>query len=487
MVKIQRKGNINFRFLLVVLALIIISQIILTVYSNNAFHSFLVNTQEWYQNFSVKRMANLTSTSLELIVETQMNQKELIQEQKSKVINSIDIIISQNIMEKNADQICLFIYDGENFIPVDGGEEIYGIIYEQKHFGTAANRYQYADSLFSGLRMDLIESEKIMIVTEDEEIFHVFVPFVPDGEFIGALYMKVTPNFSTLSEEFISTYNDFSRIYLILVFVGMALIYVVFSYTLNQRDKAQKLANIEHDKFLKEKIEREKENAFTRRIYHAYHKAEKIIGFINSDLDIMDKQNVEQLKTRVHKYTNFIGRVIYDMKYYDPPLHSIINPIFQTELNEVTRFIVDNMFLRIYKKSPMFTIEQSYDDQIPIINVNEFVIWEIIEPLIQNSISHNPDKHINIHIMTKYDADNSRIIFVLKDDGKGIQNDLFEKNEDGVKKLFLEHVSTKNMFDQQYGLGCYIAYILSTKYLGWELDAENNPDGGCVFRLTIPL
>ena len=43
------------------------------------------------------------------------------------------------------------------------------------------------------------------------------------------------------------------------------------------------------------------------------------------------------------------------------------------------------------------------------------------------------------------------------------------------------------MFDQQYGLGCYIAYILSTKYLGWELDAENNPDGGCVFRLTIPL
>jgi hypothetical protein len=432
-------------------------------------------------------MANLTSTSLELLVETQMNQKEVTPEQKSKVINSLDIIFSQHIMEKNAEEICLFIYNEGDFISIDDGEELYNMLYENKSIQVKKNMYKYADSLFKKIKLNLIETERIKIITEDEKIFHVFVPFVPDGEFIGALYMKVKPNFSILSKEFVHTYNDFSRVYIMLVFAGLALIYIVFSFTLTQRDKAQKLAYIEHERFLKEKIEREKENTFTRRIYHAYHKAEKIIGFINSDLEILGKKNVEEIKLRVHKYTNFIGRVIYDMKYYDPPLHSIINPIFKTDLNEVCKFIVENMFLRIYKRTTMFTIKEVYDDKIPILGVNEFIIWEIIEPLIQNSISHNADKHVNITITTNYEIDKNKIILKIADDGSGIKEELLEKNEDGIKKLFLESVSTKNMLNQQYGLGCYIAHILATKYLGWTLDVENSPEGGCFFELTIPV
>jgi len=484
---LKNKKNVNFRFLLVVLVLIIASQIILTVYSNNAFHSFLVNTQDWYQNFSVKRIANLTSTSLELLVETQMNQKEVTSGQKSKVINSLDIIFSQHIMEKSADEICLFIYNDGKFIPINDGEELYSLLYENAEIKVETNRFEYADSLFQKIKMDLIETERIKIITEDEKIFHVFVPFVPDGEFIGALYMKVKPNFSILSKEFVSTYNDFSKAYIIVIFAGLVLIYIVFSYTLNQRDKAQKLAYLEHEKFLKEKIEREKENTFTRRIYHAYHKAEKIIGFINNDLEVLGEKNLEEIRSRVGKYTNFIGRVIYDMKYYDPPIHSIINPIFQTDLNEVCRFIVENMFMRIYKKSSMFTIREVYDNKLPIININEFVIWEIIEPLIQNSISHNANKHVNVVITTKYDAEANKIYLTIQDDGIGIKPELLKQNEDGIKKIFLENVSTKNMLDQKYGLGCYIAYILSTKYLGWTLDAENTTGVGCVFTLNIPV
>ncbi|MGE5859258.1 MAG: hypothetical protein ACM34J_01805, partial [Ignavibacteria bacterium] len=40
---------------------------------------------------------------------------------------------------------------------------------------------------------------------------------------------------------------------------------------LRAKEKAQQLAGQEHERFIKEKIEREKENTFTRRIYHAYH------------------------------------------------------------------------------------------------------------------------------------------------------------------------------------------------------------------------
>jgi hypothetical protein len=87
--------KIDFRLVLLLLVIIIGAQLVLTFYSKNAFHSFLLNTQDWYQNYSVKRMANLTSTSLELLVETQITQKQLDRTQRNKVIKSFDIIFSQ--------------------------------------------------------------------------------------------------------------------------------------------------------------------------------------------------------------------------------------------------------------------------------------------------------------------------------------------------------------------------------------------------------
>ena len=53
-----------------------------------------------------------------------------------------------------------------------------------------------------------------------------------------------------------------------------------------------------------------------------------------------------KLRNRVSKYSNFISRVIYDMKWYDPPLQTIRNPIFRTDLNEVIQFIVETYFFK---------------------------------------------------------------------------------------------------------------------------------------------
>ena len=40
----------------------------------------------------------------------------------------------------------------------------------------------------------------------------------------------------------------------------------------------------------------------------------------------------------------------------------------------------------------MFDFEMLLDDKMPIVNINEFVVWEILEPLIQNSIDHGDKK-----------------------------------------------------------------------------------------------
>jgi signal transduction histidine kinase len=483
----KRILKIDFRLLLTLLVLIIAAQLILTFYSKNSFHSFLLNTHEWYQNFSVKRIANLTSTSLELLVETQITQKQFDQTQKNKVIKSFDIIFSQHIMEKNAEEVCLFVYYQNRFVPIDDGQALFSILTDEKQVNYNYDRYANAQVLFNSIKDNLIKSEKIQVIVKDEKDFYIFVPFAPNGEFLGALYMKVIPNFSPISREFINGFNDVALIYVMLVSVGLILIYIVFSYTLKEKEKAQETAYREHEKLIEERVRREKENTFTKRIYHAYHKAEKVIGFINMDLDLLKSENVDEIKSRVGKYSNFIGRVIYDMKYYDPPIQTIINPIFQTDINDVCKFVIDNLFLRIYKTSKMFSFNQSYDPSLPIINVNEFIIWEVVEPILQNSIVHNSDRKIIISVTTKYEADNKKIFILISDDGVGILPELLEKDESGIQKLFLEYYSSKNFDGRQYGFGCYIAHTLAVKYCGWDMQVENLSTKGCMFTIEIPV
>jgi hypothetical protein len=50
---------------------------------------------------------------------------------------------------------------------------------------------------------------------------------------------------------------------------------------------------------------------------------------------------------KVIAYSNFISRIIYDAKWYDQDINTIVNPVFQSNINAIIEFIVQNVFLRI--------------------------------------------------------------------------------------------------------------------------------------------
>jgi len=199
----------------------------------------------------------------------------------------------------------------------------------------------------------------------------------------------------------------------------------------------------------------------------------------------MNAPGIEELKNKVITYSNFISRIIYDMKWYDQDINTIINPMFRTNINEVIKFIVENVFLRISSKNEMFTFKLDLDDKLPLVNVNEFVIWEILEPLIQNSIDHGNKRLITIKISTKYDAAKNLSYIIIEDDGVGIKEELLQFSENGIKRIFLENESTKKVEGANSGYGCYIAYQMAVEKCGWDIDAFNLKEGGCRFILTI--
>jgi hypothetical protein len=476
--------HFEFKHLTVLFIILFSFQLILSFINKSSINSFLKNTQEWYQKDSAERLANLTTTSFELLIET-FNPKEIPDEKEVRsIVQSFDIIFSQQALQHNIEEICVLVFRNNRIYAIDDGKVLYNVLIRNIDV-TELSKISHASAvhMFENIKDELITKEQIYSFLTDKQTFNIFVPFVVKGELVGVLYMKNTPNFSFITSQISSSYDETSVIYLSLILFGLLAMYFISSYTVKERDDAQKLLFEEHEKNLKKQIHYEKEMLFTKRIYHTHHKAEKVMGFIKDDLRNLRSDNTDEIKERVTKYSNFISRVIYDMKWFDPPLQTIRNPIFKTNLNNVIRFIVEHIFLRISQESHAFEIKLDLDENLPIVLVNEFVIWEIIEPLIQNSIEHGSEPLLTICIKTAYNQEDKVSIIEVADNGNGIIPELLETDKTGVQIIFRENVTSKKSEEQNVGYGCYIAYEIS-KRCGWELKAENL-NKGCKFIITI--
>ncbi len=211
------------------------------------------------------------------------------------------------------------------------------------------------------------------------------------------------------------------------------------------------------------------------------------MGFIKEDLRVLKPDNIDAIKMRINKYANFIARVIYDMKWYDPPVQTIRSGIFKTNLNDVLSFLVQYVFKRISLGSDTNKFILQLDESVPIANINEFVVWEVFEPIIQNCVEHAGSNEVVVTIKTEFNVHTQETKVMIMDNGVGIEPWLLEKDAQGQKKIFLEHTSTKPTVGKQHsGYGCYIAHEIAQQRCGWELDADNRPEHGAVFTFTIP-
>ncbi len=480
-----KEYHFEFKHVTVLFLILFAFQLIISFINKASIKSFLNSTQEWYQKDSAEEIANLTTTSIELVLESIDSQSELTKEKQRKVIQSFDIIFSQQQLKHNIEGLYILVNSGDDVYAIDDGKTLFSFLLDHKQIERTTDKNKLSViGMYEKIKNELSSTEQIKSIITDKKTFNIFVPFVLRGEFIGAVYMKNTPDFSFISNQVISNYDETSIIYLSLILFGLLAMYFISSYTVKERDEAQKLLFDEHETNIKKQITYEKELIFTKRIYHTHHKAEKIMGFIKEDLRMLSPENINDVKYRVSKYSNFISRVIYDMKWYDPPLQTIRNQIFRTNLNEVIRFIVDNIFLRISTKSNAYEIKLETDPNLPVVPVNEFVVWEIIEPLIQNSIDHGGEGNLIISCKTIFDESKRKSYVIIEDNGKGIAPELLKINSNGIKNVFIENTTTKNTGLQNSGYGCYIAYEI-TKRCGWDIDAINLETGGCRFTITI--
>jgi hypothetical protein len=490
-----RTYRFELRHITLLFIVLLVFQLIVSFLHKASLQKFLVKTQEWYQQDSAERLANLTTTSLELLLEGNIRKGVANDREVSKMVQGLNIILSQQLLNQNVQEVCVIVPADTSVVAIDDGNALYDHIFRGRPprakvpspgASAQAASHAHAIELYRRVAPAIRGSEQIQTVLEGKQTFHVFVPFVPHGEFMGAVYMKNTPDFSFISREIISSYDEIALTFSGLILFGLLAMFYIFSFTMKERNEAQQLLFRKEKEHFAEQIRHEKEMLFTKRIYHTHHKAEKVMGFIKEDLRSLSDRNIEEVKNRVIKYSNFIARVIYDMKWYDPPVQTIRSSSFQTNINEVLRFLTRNVFQRVSggSSSPRFELHLAAD--VPAVPVNEFVVWEAFEPIIQNSLEHGNVPDLLVTISTSFDAAARLISVVVSDNGVGLAPDLLEPDGRGVKGVFLENVSTKPKGNQHSGYGCYVAFEIATQRCGWTLDAVNNDTRGCRFTFTIP-
>ena len=476
--------HFEWKHLLVLFVVLILFQLIVSYIHKISIQNLLNKTQDWYKQHSVEKIANLTTTSLELLLETSPTPDLQNLETEKTMVQAFNIIFSQQILQQNVEEICILFQSEGKIHSIDNGQDLYDYIYKHHIINSNDTQHQRAIRLYNEFSEEIRINEQIHSMREGEQSFHVFVPLVPKGEYAGAVYLQISPDLSFISNQISSSYDETSLIFSAFILFGLMAMFYISAYSVRERDETQRILYDEREKHVREQLDRKKESLFTKRIYHTHHKAEKIMGFIKDDLRNISPEKLNETKYSVTKYANFISRVIYDMKWYDPPLQTIRNSMFKTDLNEVLKFVVNNIFQRTSDQVKHISFALNLDENIPIVPINEFVVWEIIEPLIQNSVEHAEKEQIKIILETIYDKKIKQIQLQVKDNGNGVRADLLKKNSQGIKKIFLENISTKSG-EQNSGYGCFLAYEICRR-CGWQLDADNCPPAGCCFTILIP-
>lgn len=474
--------HFEIRHILVLVVVIILFQLVLSYIHSVSVQNVLSKTMELYRQDSAERIAHQTATALEVLLDQSLSNPG----SRQQTTQSINIILNQQILQKNVDDICIVLEKEGKVIILEDGAAFYDFIYRSESVITSIPpRYRHVKEYYLAKRDEIISNEQIITQIRGSHEFQVLVPFVPKGEYIGALYVQMTPDIAGITEEISTVYNESGALFTALILFGLLAMFYISSFTVKERDYALTLLFREREGQIRQRIIHEKESQFTRRIYHAHHKAEKIMGFINEEIHGLSRENIDEFRMKVNKYARFVSRVIYDMKSVEPPIHIIRGSMFNTDVNAVIDFLVNHIFMRVFERRSSFRFELHPDPELKPININEYVIWQILEPLIQNSIDHNPQSDLVINITTRRHQDGTHGLIIISDNGRGIDTELLKIDPaTGMQELFKENVSTKNNPNES-GYGCYIAYEMAVRRCGWQIRAENRSEGGCQFILTI--
>lgn len=188
----------------------------------------------------------------------------------------------------------------------------------------------------------------------------------------------------------------------------------------------------------------------------------------------LDTQTIKKLSTDIYFELEQLSRLINNllqMTYLEA--ESVKLQIEPHSLKDVINFVIKTLSKKIDNR-PIYI---KLPAQLPDIPFDNTLMQEVFINLIDNAIKLTPpDSPIEISVI----KETNRIVVSVEDRGPGI---MFDE----VNKLF-EKFYRGRLLSTERGLGLGLAICHRIiKAHGGDIWAENRPEGGAIFRFTLPL
>ena len=139
--------------------------------------------------------------------------------------------------------------------------------------------------------------------------------------------------------------------------------------------------------------------------------------------------------------------------------------------------LIDAAILKFKKRYPEWSVAIDIPDEVVIIPMDAMLISQVIMNILENSVKHAEGSDvINLRAYTE----NDHAIIEISDNGCGIA-------EDKLSNIFKGYFYTEENADMQKrsrGIGLSVCSSI-IKAHGGTLVAENKPEGGALFRISL--
>src|SRR3989339_1242502 len=120
----------GWKHILVIFIILIIFQVFVSHLQQNTLRGLLSDTMDWYKKNSAEQIGNLTTTSLELLLESDPldNSEDKVNRERN-IIHALNSILKQPLMKRNVEEMCVFFLNNRGSADIYFLPPLYAFLY----------------------------------------------------------------------------------------------------------------------------------------------------------------------------------------------------------------------------------------------------------------------------------------------------------------------------------------------------------------------
>lgn len=209
------------------------------------------------------------------------------------------------------------------------------------------------------------------------------------------------------------------------------------------------------------------------------HDLNNYLAVLSGNAELLSMTMQDSVDSKVRKRLDNITATIERIKVFTDNLLSTRNISGEMAPLDINAFLDNQIaFLKPQKRVKKINIETEFDQDLPSVVCDAAALQQVFYNLILNaadSLRTTEGKHCTVWVRTSYDAGRRQVSITVADDGPGIRDDL-------KSRLLHERVTSK---PNGHGFGLLTSARI-VKDHGGILTAENRPEGGAEFKITLP-